>query len=176
MCGFVLYDTQLIVEKRRMGNDDFIRLVNHDRNWDVFNSILIARTRSVSLPVRFHVDCVLSFFPANKLFILLIKRIIQFESILHFFLWARWLELPIHPSVKLLLVRSMMNTVGTSLGLVFQIWDKTNYSAAIALIQTRSTQHFFNISFVVANMEWSGTTIKLFLWTVDDGWAMNISG
>lgn len=24
MCGFVLYDTQLIVEKRRMGNDDFI--------------------------------------------------------------------------------------------------------------------------------------------------------
>jgi FtsH-binding integral membrane protein len=24
MCGFILYDTQLIVEKRRMGNDDYI--------------------------------------------------------------------------------------------------------------------------------------------------------
>lgn len=24
MCGFVLYDTQMIIEKRRMGNDDFI--------------------------------------------------------------------------------------------------------------------------------------------------------
>ena len=24
MCGFVLYDTQLIVEKSRMGNDDYI--------------------------------------------------------------------------------------------------------------------------------------------------------
>ena len=24
MCGFVLYDTQLIIEKRRHGDDDFI--------------------------------------------------------------------------------------------------------------------------------------------------------
>ena len=27
MCGFVLYDTQLIVEKRRRGDDDYIWLV-----------------------------------------------------------------------------------------------------------------------------------------------------
>ncbi len=29
MCGFILYDTQLIVEKRRRGDDDYIWWVGH---------------------------------------------------------------------------------------------------------------------------------------------------
>jgi hypothetical protein len=75
MCGFVLYDTQLIVEKRRMGNDDFIRLVNHVGNKNISYCILFARmivahlcvwpvcfiffstNKPISIPIEMNIQC-----------------------------------------------------------------------------------------------------------------------
>ncbi len=37
MCGFILYDTQLIVEKRRHGDDDYIWYVDIEgADWNLF--------------------------------------------------------------------------------------------------------------------------------------------
>lgn len=50
MCGFILYDTQLIVEKHRMGNKDFI-MHSLDLFIDfinVFRHLLVILTQKVS--------------------------------------------------------------------------------------------------------------------------------
>ena len=52
-----------------------------------------------------------------------------------------------------------------NLGLTFEVEARLTGSFSSSLVlKGGPTTSFFNISFDLANMEWSGTTIKLFLW------------
>lgn len=73
MCGFVLFDTQLIIEKRRMGSKDFVA---HSLDLfidfiGIFRRLLIILTQKVGV-TKFHSLC---FLPLNKPVILEINKI-----------------------------------------------------------------------------------------------------